>query len=423
MKWQFINVALLTFVCLISAAEANETSEKQIPETKETSDAGSGKLTGNWNGMRTNLEDKGVTIDAVYTADFMSNVSGGIKEGNKYLDNLDLIFSFDGEKLYNVKGSRISLYFLNNNGGKINEKNVGSNQGVDNIEVSEDTAKLFEAWIEQNLFEDKLSLRAGLYNLNCEFYATDSSALFLNPTYGIGTDFSATGQNAPSIFPTTSPAFRVRWQPEENIYIQSAILDGVPGDPNNPEGTHIQLNDGDGALLVAQAGYKDANSNHLAAGIWEYTHKADDLVNLDGFGNPVKRTNKGAYLLGEKSLFQDKDNSAHQLVAFFRGGVANADVNQFDRAWSTGFTFYNFIKSRENSQLGFAISQARNTDKFIQAAGAPTDKYETEFELTFRDKILPWLCIQPDVQYTVNPGTDPTLDNSWLLGVRVRVDL
>jgi porin len=123
-------------------------------------------LTGDWNGARSSLSKKGVIIEAAYTVDSISNISGGIKRKGKVLDNLNVAATFDGEKLFNIKGSTMFLYFLNNNGGKPNADNVGSFQGVDNIEISSRTAKLYEAWIEQNFNDDKISIRAGLYDIN-----------------------------------------------------------------------------------------------------------------------------------------------------------------------------------------------------------------------------------------------------------------
>ncbi len=67
----------------------------------------------------------------------MDNLSGGIKRGAMAMDNLNLTAEFDGSKLYGVEGSRVFLYVLNNNGSKFNTKNVGSLQGVNNIEVVE----------------------------------------------------------------------------------------------------------------------------------------------------------------------------------------------------------------------------------------------------------------------------------------------
>ena len=50
------------------------------------------------------LGEYGIEFEAVYTAEVSSTLSGGIKEDTVYLDNVDLIFSIDAEKLAKILG-------------------------------------------------------------------------------------------------------------------------------------------------------------------------------------------------------------------------------------------------------------------------------------------------------------------------------
>ena len=57
-------------------------------------------LTGDWGGLRTNLSERGVTLEVVLKADVLSNLSGGIKRGTKYMDNWDFKLNADADKLW-----------------------------------------------------------------------------------------------------------------------------------------------------------------------------------------------------------------------------------------------------------------------------------------------------------------------------------
>jgi len=94
-----------------------------------------------------------------------------------------------------------------------------------------DAWRMFEAWYEQRLFGNTLSLRLGLYDYHAEFYALDTAKLFLNASFGVGPELAQIG---PSIFPTTSLALRVKYQPTSQWYALATVYDGVPGDPGNP---------------------------------------------------------------------------------------------------------------------------------------------------------------------------------------------
>lgn len=54
-------------------------------------------------------------------------------------------------------------------------------------------------------------------------------------------------------------------------------------------------------------------------------------------------------------------------------------------------------------------------------AGTPTERTETNLELTWRASINDWLTLQPTLQYVLNPGLDPTLDNALVFGLRFEV--
>lgn len=389
---------------------------------EETENPFDGLLLGDWGGARQTLSDHGVDTEITYTADIIGNTSGGVKESTRALDNLDVIINIDAEKLVGWEGGSASIYLLNNNGGRPDADLVGSAQGIDNIEVPRSATRLYEAWIQQNVLDDRLSVRAGLYDLNSEFYATDPADLFLHSTYGIGSEIAASGQNGPSIFPFTSVGVRIKVQPTPEFYIQSAVLDGVPGDTDKLRGTHFQFGGDEGALIVAEAGYVQGGDENpegkIALGGWYYTQPFADFV------TGSEEHSYGYYIIADHMLYHEPGSEDQGIVAFARFGIANGDVNPFNYAWSTGLVYTGIFPGRDEGQLGFGINGVHNSDTFRDAAviaGAPLDSAETALELTYSDNITPWLTVQPDVQYIINPGTDPALDNALVVGARAAV--
>ncbi len=64
----------------------------------------SSTLSGDWGGLRRHWAEQGANIEAVYTADVISNRRGGVERGAKTLDNIDLQLTLDGAKLFNRPG-------------------------------------------------------------------------------------------------------------------------------------------------------------------------------------------------------------------------------------------------------------------------------------------------------------------------------
>jgi porin len=384
-------------------------------------------LTGDWGGYRTTLAEAGVATEMLYKADLMGNVSGGIARGVRGLDNLDVMFTLDGARLADLQGTSAMVHLLNNNGGRPDADLMGSAQWINNIEVPKATGKLYQAWIQQLCFDDVLSIRGGLYDLNTEFYVNDPSMLFIHSTYGIGTDMAQSGRNGPSIFPFTSLGLRVKVQPTPQVYAQAVVLDGVSGNPNNPRGTQIDLSRHDGALWAGETGITSGGEHpngKIAIGGWYYTSAFDDHVDTDGAGNPIKRHNKGAYLIADREVYRVPGSETRSLSIFGRFGIADKHVSQCDYAWSTGLVYTGLVPHRAQGQLGVGIAGAHASAKYRQAqrlADIPTDAAEIAIELTYSDNLTPWVKVQPDIQYIVNPGLDPTLDNALAVGARVTI--
>jgi len=233
-RFKFIWVCLFIVIdCLvvISTGVANPDILSDRPKKRYLFLLNQDTLTGSWGGVRSFLKDKGIEFGFIYTGEIFGNLRGGFSRGVEYLDNFDLLLSVDAEKFVSWKGASFLIYGLGNQGGSPSS-HAGDHQTASNIDAP-DTWKLYEAWYQQNFLGNRLSFLVGLHDLNSEFDAMETSALFINSSHGIGPDYSQSGQNGPSIFPTTSLAGRIRFRPRDYLYIQSAVYDGLPGDLDN----------------------------------------------------------------------------------------------------------------------------------------------------------------------------------------------
>ncbi len=391
------------------------------------------------------LEDRGIDLELYYTVDVLSNVSGGVERATEVLGNVDLLLTADMERLLGWEGGTLFLYGLANHGGSISDA-VGDVQGVDNIEAPE-TAKLYEAWYEQVMLDEHFSVLFGLYDVNGEFDVIPAGALFVHSAHGMGSAFGTSGVNGPSTFPATSLAARVHVKPSEQFYFRAVVADGVPGDPDDPQGTQIDLDRDDGLLLAGELGYYKTPSEELrgrtrllrddlpapdqrygyfgkyAVGVWGYTTDFDDFFATDPSGNPQQnRGSYGVYALAEQHLFYEGRDPSQGLSAFARIGFADDRTNLFDRYLGLGLVYRGPFAGRDDDRLGLAVAAARLGSDYrnsIGSTGAQVDEWEVAIELTYRARVASWLYLQPDVQYVANPGSAPGLDDALIVGARM----
>lgn len=362
--------------------------------------------------------DSAWTLAATYTADVAGPVAGGASQAGRFLDNLMIEADLDLDKALGWSGASLHVSLLNNSGGAPNDI-AGTLQGIDNIEVTRPRGKVYEAWLQQDL--GRASVRAGLYDLNSEFYTTDAAGLLISPAFGIGSELAATGPNGPSIFPSTALAVRLKVTPSDTTYVQAAAINARAGVIGDPDGVDTEFDDG--VLLAAEAGW--TGRGKVALGAWRYTRDQDDILDLDAAGDPVRRTAAGAYLLVEQPLSGAPDDP-RAVSGFLRLGVSDGDTTPFKGGGQAGLLVTQVFAGRPDSALSLGAAYGGLSDKFQQVlagGGISPESSESTLELTYADKAGPRLTLQPSVQYVVHPGGDHDADPAVILALRVSIDL
>ncbi len=400
-------------------------------------------LTGDWGGARSSLYNKGVSLEFTHKSDVLSNVSGGIKRGTAWMGYTDARIRMDMEKLQGWDATTAFIQYHSELGSKFDRDYVGSFVSVNNIEVSTNTAQFMHAWIQKNFSDDSLSVLGGIYAADSEFYVTDTSSVFTQTPYGMANDL---GQTGPPIYPVGALGLRVKYtSPGRNFYLQGALTDGVPGDPDNPHGTHIKLGNGDGTFAIVEFGYTPKESetapaagadetgakpgeeaesfNKTAIGFWKYSARADDQdpANVGASGTPLRRLNKGAYFLAERTLLVEKDHPSQGLSGFARFGVASKDIHQSDWTGSLGLRYHGLISGRDNDIAAIGITVSHASEPFQRLNASLSS--ETSMEATYRVQVNPWLALQPTLQYVLHPGMNPAAPNAWVAGARLEAAL
>ena len=469
-KKEFLVVTIfLVCLSLHSNIKGQESQEVHLPA----------KLTGNWNGLRTDFANNGICLDAVYTGEIVSNLQGGIRQGSSYLDVIDLMLAIDFDPFAPWKGTSVYMDIFGTHGDDPCDC-VGDFQGVSNI-AAQNTWKIYEAWMQQNFLNEKISILGGIYDVNSEFDVLETAGLFLNSSFGMGAEFAQSGKSGPSTFPTTGLAIRMKTQFSEHFCFQSAVLDGVPDESENAWDANYDINKNDGALITSELifvtdkeqlerfqwhskrkqihrqgrgfgkhrkfsqrsndsrgrGQKSGNRQRkyrqfqdikvkqtyskLAIGGWYYT---TDFANF-GSMNPLQyRGSWGIYGLWEKNVFFDKENSQQGLSYFFRLGISDKNVNQVDKYFGGGIAHSGIFSLFQSDQIGMAIAAAHTSDKFKRAIskdGEQLDNWEMAIELSYRAEINEWFSVQPDLQYIINPGFNPALENAVTFGFRTEI--
>jgi porin len=398
-----------------------------------------------WPAVKDELSRSGITPALDYDGAVIANAAGGLKRGATYIGNLHLQLDLDGAALIGVPGLSVHLDGVQVHGGDP-ESFVGDAQEVSDWEAPRRTT-LYEAWIQYDFAGERLSLLAGRFDVDEEFDRTETGELFLNNAFGMDAVFSDSGIVGPSTFPDTALGARLAYKPTPNIIIRTAVLNGAPeGFDRVAAGG---LAGGNGVMVIGEVAFLNRSGasetttdsereigrrsmlppyrDKLAIGAWHYTADFADLSALDASGAPVIRSGStGYYLIADKTLYAVPGADGKSVSAFAQAALGDGRIARFDAYFGFGLAARGFTPGRPEDEMGLGVAMARNGSHYLRAQsalGEPNTRAETAIELSYLAPIADWLAIEPDLQYVVNPDTDPALGNALVFQLAFNVSL
>ncbi len=372
------------------------------------------RLTGDWGGGRTYLEDHGVTFNGSFTLDWTSVWDGGVSRRASTRTLLDINASVDFEKLLGWKGGTfyVDFYSTDMRGGT---PDVGSIQGIDNSETGGNLDQVAEVWFEQKLFDDVLRVKAGKIDAISEFAFVNASSDNIHATAG--------ALNTMVGFPTyPDPATGIVAfvYPLEVLYVGGGLFDGAtvdgfatgrrgPGSFFSDDRSSSWFSIGEVGLTWKKAGPMGAG--RALAGAWYHsaTFSAFDGRSHDGTG--------GFYVMAEQQFWVrgEGDDAKRGLFGWVQYGHADDEISAISDQYGAGVKLVGTLPTRDDDTTGAFFTFAELSDKGGFAEN------ESALELFYTVQVTPAVKVKPDLQFIFNPSGDKTIDDAVVGGLRVEI--
>jgi porin len=283
------------------------------------------------------------------------------------------------------------------------------------------TLRMDELWFQQNLLDERISVRLGQIRADSEFVISESGLLFLNATLGFPAFMYTNLPDGGPVYPMGTLGIRLALTPVQWFAFQTAIFEGNKFPQNlNRHGFRDRLNQKFGYFWINEAklvwfGSEDSSGlpGTFKVGAWFHTAKfanPNDGELLDG--------NYGFYFIVDQMLYRHTD---HGLNWFARVGFEPKDQNFIGFYFDTGLTYKGLIPSRDDDTICIAFVYAqltRSAQHAFRGAGSTAAGAEMALEFTYQAQVTKWLTVQPDIQFIVNPGGTQDLNNALIIGAR-----
>lgn len=382
------------------------------------------RATGDWGGLRTGLEDFGLSFAGSYTMDWSAPWSGGVNRRGNYHHLWDFSATLDTNKAFKLEGGTFFIDFQST-AGTSSAENVGDFQFTSNIEtvgVGGHIDQISEVWYQQELFNKAVRIKVGKIDALSDFATVDGVADILH------------GATAPALlFPVAptfpNPAFgaEIFFNPTEHTYLGFGFFDGSGLDNVSTGGRGpADLFRGSEFLYLVETGCTWDNLADLGKGrirLGGYYHSAR-VTDFDG--NP-QRGQGGFFGIFEQQLTKralpddaPKDatpDTTHGLFAYVQDGIGDEDTNPVAASCAAGFCIRGTFPGRDSDVAGVHYSWIDLSNR--PGAGFATDEHA--LELYYKIAITPFIAVTPDIQFIFNPSGSRTINDAVVGGLRVQI--
>ena len=405
--------------------------------------------TGTWGGARDDLEQRGVSVELSYAADFAGNVSGGDRRGSGYAGFAVAGLGIDLEKLMSLHGAALIMSGLWASGRDVTEEFIGNLFPVQETFAPGDVY-LGQLALSQSLLDDTVTIQAG------RLFAGDVFATSPLWNYYVSGGINANLASIPTniFFPvtqTTTWGARVFYQLTKEW---GFIAGGYNTDPTvaapSRHGVDFSLDMSKGALAIAQVTYSHNQSRELTG--------LPGSVTLGGYSargtfpelddpRRTERGNYGLYLYFDQMLYRGdwiefagpehlradasyalrsrhpyihesatpKDR-AHGLTVWGAVYVAPRDtINPQMAQVAGGLLYHGMFPGRDHDVTALGVINGIFSDRLSRQGT------ETVLEVNHRFQLTRWFYVTPDFQYVIHPNGLGSVGNAAVFAGEVAI--
>ncbi len=385
--------------------------------------------TGDWGGMRTKMQDAGVTFEGGYTTDIMAvrNGNAGSGDGWDYAGRMDFGLNFDLEKLVGATGLSFYVSGAWSSGQNLSERQVGNLFAVQQIFTGQE-ARLSQLYFQQKLLDDQLKFKIGRLTTEEDFLASDIYANYVNGGIN-GTPANVPGGNAGF---TTAPF--VQWGAVGAYELTDGLRFAV-GVYNADEktiddhrnGTRFTLDLEDHVFGIGEVSYgwnqlkepEEGKEQEVPEGLAGMVKlgifgQSGHHERVDGEGN--KNGSAGFYVSGQQMVYREPDTADQGLTPWVVASfLPRESVNELPVFFGGGLVYKGLVPTRDDdaTALGFFYGKL---SKDINPGGS-----EKILEMNYTAQLTKFFYVRPDIQLVFDPAGVSSADTAVVFGGEIGI--
>ncbi|MDP3242533.1 MAG: carbohydrate porin [Reyranella sp.] len=390
-------------------------------------------MTGDWNGTRSDLEAKGVTLRAHHIAESAANPIGGLKQGAAYTEQVDAGADFDLEKLIGWPKAKLHVTFTQRAGQSLAANTIGSYISVQEIYGAGQNVRLAQLSYEQLLLEDRLQIKLGWLHASDDFATSPIYCYFQNN--GFCGQIAIVVNSGFTIYPTGSWGGMAKVNLSDEVYVQTGVYEVNPTLAAPANGFKLGISGATGVIMPAQLGWQPrlgaaGLKGHYRLGGYYDTSDVPYLGSPPGGKQALARGRWGFYVQADQMIYRTAPGSDRGLTAFAVIAYGAPGTAMLEYIGQLGLLQRGTFADRDDDTIGLAVSYskvsstlaaAQNAANAVAPGSVGVQSAETTIELNYRAQLTPWFSLMPNVQYVIRPNGVTTIPNAFVLGLQVKL--
>ena len=212
-------------------------------------------------GVRTNLENQGIYLLLDATTELAGNVTGGVKQGATFANQVGFQADLDWQRLAGMTGLSTHVIIVDRSGS--NDSRLFGDNFLPVQEIygsgGNTALHLVSAYAQETLYGGKLDLTIGRMHVENDFASSPLYCNFMNNALCGDPKALPGGDIGHSAFPDAVWAARVRVRPIEAIYVETGVYEvnqGLYSDANFRSGFKFDGSQDTGVYLPVEIAYQ-----------------------------------------------------------------------------------------------------------------------------------------------------------------------
>ncbi|EMI5803116.1 carbohydrate porin [Klebsiella aerogenes] len=419
------------------------------PYAAQAADAfstGSPWMLGDWGGLRSDLQQNGVSFQAGYTMESASNLAGGYHTSTtaRYSDQWAFGVNLDLEKLLNWQDAEFQMTITDRNGQNLSDQiadpRTGMLSSVQEVYGRGQTWRLTQFWLRKGLFGDVLDLKAGRVTVGEDFDNFDSK--FQNLAFGSGQAGNWRGDHWYN-WPVSQWGGRVRLNITPEVFMQVGFYNQNPYNYDRGDGFRLEFSPTEGNLVPVELGWQPKLGSDKLPGNYRlgyYYSSVNDNVygswHNGGFNDTAHAY--GGYILAQQQLTAQGGSTDRGITLTLQAVMNDHKTSKTDNYQSIAVTWKGPFDARPQDEIGVGAARIHVNSAYTRMLrqenafngetdyNSPTylpvqEGAEYNYEVYYNVQATDWLQIRPNLQYVSAPGAVSEVDDAFIGGISANI--